>query len=114
MELQANHVELKGKVSRLGSLKYTPSGVAVWEFTLAVPQTYFEKNSIGYFEVLLHGKYAEEQSSKLRVGQGISAEGNLWSRNYKNRQGLRLTEVKLVNAVVSPLQNKNLAQDLDR
>jgi single-strand DNA-binding protein len=87
---------LTGKVSRAGRLKYTPSGVAVCEFTFAVPQKYFEKESIGYFEVMLVGEDAEERASLLRIGKKLTLTGSLWARTFRNRQGAKVSETKIL------------------
>jgi single-stranded DNA-binding protein len=89
-------VRLTGKISRVGILKYTPSGIPLVELTIAVPQTYLEKKTMGYFSLLCEGEVAESVSGKLKVGQKISVQGSLWTRQYKNRQDMRVTEFHIV------------------
>jgi single-stranded DNA-binding protein len=79
----------------MGVLKYTPSGSAVCEFTMAVPQIYFDKLTIGYFEVLLLGKSAENYRL-LKIGQKITLKGSLWARSFKNRLGQKVNETKVL------------------
>lgn len=91
-----NEVQLAGKVSRVGRLAYTPSGIALAEFTLAVAQKTPQKNSMGYFEIVLMAALAEELAPQLKIGKQISVKGNLWGRKYKDRQGNQVSETKIL------------------
>jgi single-strand DNA-binding protein len=87
---------LTGKVTRVGVLKYTPSGVPVADFTLAVSQRQFDRDSIGYFDALLFGDLAEGAHSSLRIGKVLSLTGSLWSRAYRDRKGIKVSETKII------------------
>jgi len=87
---------VEGKVSRSHGLKYTPTGTAVCEFTVAVPQKYFGKASIGYFEAAIFGDVALELAPKLKIGKKIGLKGSLWTRTFKNRQGVKVSETKIL------------------
>ncbi len=100
VEGQGNRVYLHGKVSRKGALKYTPSGVAVCDFTFAVPQTYFDKASTGYFEVQVLGKSAEDNAADLKIGKRLRLTGSLWARSFKDRQGRTVNETKVLADVI--------------
>ncbi len=91
-----NRVYLTGKVSRKGSLKYTPSGVAVCDFTFAVRQNHFDKASTGYFEVQVLGKSAEDRAADLKIGKKLRLSGSLWARSFKDRQGRLVNETKVL------------------
>lgn len=93
---ERNEVFLSGKVSQVGSLKYTPSGVPVGEVTVAVKQTHLELTNMGYFDVVLSGELAERWFSRLKIGISLEIVGQLWSRTYKNRQGVSLKETKVL------------------
>lgn len=93
---RVNTVNLTGKVSRTQGLRYTPSGTPLWEFILAVNQQAFDKKSVGYFEVQVMGSLAEELQGKIRIGKKLTVSGALWMRNYKNRNGLNVSETKVV------------------
>lgn len=91
-----NTVHLTGKVSRAQGLRYTPSGAPICEFILAVNQQAFDKKSVGYFEVQVTGSLAEELQGNIKIGKKITVCGTLWMRNYKNRNGLIISETKVV------------------
>lgn len=103
---QKNAVSLAGKVSRSGKLAYTPSGLAVLEFTLAAPQRYFDKESVGYFDVLLVGDEAESLASKVRVGRELSLTGSLWTRSFRNRRGEKMIETKVLAKTIGGYDEK--------
>ena len=90
-----NSVRLAGKVSRVKPVQYTPAGDALCEFTLAVPQTYLNRESIGYFEVMVVGELAEGLQLRMKIGKAVQVEGKLWMRAFKNRQGNRVTDTKI-------------------
>lgn len=91
-----NRVELKGKISRVGGLKYTPAGKPILEFVLAVSQRSFDKDSMGYIEVQVEGSQAEDLKQVIRIGKIVEATGHLWSRKFRDRQGNQVTETKVI------------------
>ncbi len=106
-----NEVALAGKVSRVGQLKYTPSGKPTLEFTLAVPQRVLDADSYGYIEVVLFGNPAEDSAQSLKVGRLISIKGQLWGRSYKNRQGIKVNETKVICASLELAKAKDSLGD---
>lgn len=91
-----NEVLLAGRVSRLGVLKYTPSGHPLAEISLAVPQELLAKPSMGTVQVVLTGDAAETEFPKLRIGSYLRVEGKLWQRTYRTRKGERVNELKVI------------------
>jgi single-strand DNA-binding protein len=91
-----NKVHLAGKISRLGQLKYTPSGLPLLEFTLAVTQEAYSKTNIGYFQVVVSGRQAEDLKGKLKIGTNVTLQGQLYQRAYTSRAGDKVDEVKII------------------
>lgn len=98
---EKNEVFLVGKVSQVGSLRYTPSGVPVGEFVLAVKQSHLELTNMGYFDVVVAGELAERWFTRLKVGAGLDVTGQLWSRTYRNRQGVSQKETKVLASALN-------------
>lgn len=94
--MEANQVTLKGKISKVGSLRYTPNGKPLLEVILAVSQSFLGKNTVGYFDVVFSDDAAVEQAGTLRIGRIIQIEGQLWARRYRDRAGNMVTEKKVV------------------
>jgi small subunit ribosomal protein S18 len=89
-------VRLEGKISRVGVLKYTPSGTAICDFTLAVPQRFLDKGSVGYFEAVRFSwkpskenrmKKSDERASGGGGGGGGADRGE--RRSFQKRKGCR-------------------------
>ncbi len=96
MSANNNKVELSGKVTRNEGLRYTPSGVPICDFKIAVTQEYFKKKTVGYFEAQLVGELAEEIGPNLKIGKRFSLEGELWMRSYRHRNGSPMSETKIL------------------
>lgn len=92
----ANSVRMAGKISRAGKLAYTPAGVPVLDFTLAAPQRYFGKSSMGHFEIMVIGETAEELKGLIRIGRRLTVSGYLWTRSFRDRKGNRVIETKIL------------------
>lgn len=87
---------LTGKISRVGALRYTPSGVPVSDFTVAVPQQQLDRKSVGHFEAVMFGEVAEQAHRSLKIGKVLQLKGTLWTREFKNRQGIKVSETKII------------------
>ncbi|MBY0370625.1 single-stranded DNA-binding protein [bacterium] len=109
MSAPENTVRLVGKISRLSPVKYTPSGVAVREATLAVPQSSLGKTSVGYHEVFFAGDLAELHTQKFRIGSRVDVTGTLWSREFRNRRGDKVNETKVIVSEAALLPAKGSA-----
>lgn len=66
------------------------------EFTLAFEQDRFGKHSFGYAELEIDGDNALNLNIKLRVGIVVKVAGTLWSRQFRDRQGRRQSETRVI------------------
>lgn len=92
-----NRVILIGRLTKDPELRYTPQGVAVTQFTLAVDrpfQTNGEKEA-DFIPVVTWRQLAETCANYLRKGRLTAVEGRIQVRNYENNEGKRVyvTEV---------------------
>lgn len=95
-----NLVQVRGKVSKLSPIRYTPNGLPILEVVLAVGQRFLGESSVGYLEVIFGNDMAVEMSSQLRVGQVVSVKGQIWSRRFRDRSGKLVTEKKVVAELI--------------
>jgi len=51
---------------------------------------------MGYFNVMAEGTEAQELSTFVRIGKRLDLEGRLWTRTYRNRQGMEIKETKVL------------------
>lgn len=93
-----NRVILIGRLTKDPELRYTPSGVAVATFTLAVDRPF--KNQQGeretdFIPIVVWRKLAETCSNYLNKGRLVAADGRLQIRTYDTAEGQRrwVTEV---------------------
>ncbi|MFD1176573.1 single-stranded DNA-binding protein [Paenibacillus puldeungensis] len=93
-----NRVILIGRLTRDPELRYTPSGVAVTQFTLAVDRPFTSQGGereADFIPVVTWRQLAETCANYLRKGRLTAVEGRIQVRNYENNEGKRVyvTEV---------------------
>lgn len=92
-----NRVILIGRLTRDPELRYTPSGVAVTQFTLAVdrPFTKDGEKEADFIPVVTWRQLAETCANYLRKGRLTAVEGRIQVRNYEDKDSKRVyvTEV---------------------
>ncbi|KRE39663.1 single-stranded DNA-binding protein [Paenibacillus sp. Soil522] len=94
-----NRVILIGRLTRDPELRYTPAGVAVTQFTLAVDRPFTSggqgEREADFIPVVTWRQLAETCANYLRKGRLTAVEGRIQVRNYENNEGKRVyvTEV---------------------
>jgi len=88
-----NKIILIGNLGRDPEMSYTPNGLAVTKFSLAVTRN--EKSSSGerqketdWFNIVVWGKQAETCNSLLKKGQKLYVDGRFTPRKYNDRNGV--------------------------
>jgi single-strand DNA-binding protein len=94
-----NRVVLIGRLTKDPELRYTPSGVAVATFTLAVERQF--KNGQGekeadFINIVAWRQLAELCANYLKKGSQIGLEGRLQTRSYDNKEGKRVYVTEVV------------------
>lgn len=105
-----NRTILIGRLTRDPELRYTASGKAVANFTLAVNRPF--KNQNGDYEAdfincQTWGKTAENLANYQRKGNQIAIEGRIQTRNYENSQGQKVYVTEVVAEQVTFIESKN-------
>src|SRR6476660_1936527 len=92
-----NRVILIGRLTRDPELRYTPAGVAVTQFTLAVDRPFSSTGQNGerereadFIPVVTWRQLAETCANYLRKGRLTAVEGRIQVRNYENNEGKRV------------------------
>ena len=93
-----NNVTLIGRLTKDVELKYTGSGLAVAQFTLAVARDFSSKNGereTDFINCVAWQKSAETLANYVKKGSLIGVVGRIQTRNYENNQGQKvyITEV---------------------
>lgn len=84
-----NTVAIAGNVTRDAELKYTNSGAAVCEVSVAVNDKYKDTDKVYYFDATLFGKFAESVQKYLLKGTPVAITGKLvqdrWEKDGQKR-----------------------------
>lgn len=93
-----NRSILIGRLTRDPELRYTPAGVAVTQFTLAVdrPFTSNGEKEADFIPVVTWRQLAETCANYLRKGRLAAVEGRIQVRNYDNNEGRKVYVTEVV------------------
>ncbi|MDD0851450.1 single-stranded DNA-binding protein [Halobacteriovorax sp. GB3] len=90
--MSINKVILIGRLGQDPELKYTPSGAAVCNFTLATSESWADKSGqkqerTEWHRVVVWGKLAELCNQYLAKGRQCFVEGQLQTRSWDDKDG---------------------------
>ena len=93
-----NRVILIGNLTRDPEIRYTPNGIPVASFTLAVNRPFLDRErerKADFIPVVTWRKQAERCSEYLMRGSQVAVDGRIQVRSYEDRDGMRrvVTEV---------------------
>jgi single-strand DNA-binding protein len=96
-----NKIMLIGNLGRDPELNYTPNGVAIAKFSLAVSRN--TKSPSGesqketeWFNIVAWRQLAETCSNYLHKGQKVYIEGRLTTRKYTDKNGVERTAIDVI------------------
>lgn len=104
-----NKIILIGRLVQDPELRYTPGGVAVANFTLAVDRPFVNQKGereTDFIRVVTWRKLAETCAGNLTKGRLVAVEGRLQIRSYDDREGVRRTAAEVVAGSVSFLDSR--------
>ncbi|MGV2885901.1 single-stranded DNA-binding protein [Paenibacillus taichungensis] len=107
-----NRVILIGRLTRDPELRYTPAGVAVTQFTLAVDRPFSSNNNGGereadFIPIVTWRQLAETCANYLRKGRLTAVEGRIQVRHYENNEGKRVYVTEVIADNVRFLESQN-------
>lgn len=105
-----NRVILIGRLTRDPELRYTPTGVAVTQFTLAVDRPFSNNQNereADFIPVVTWRQLAETCANYLRKGRLAAVEGRIQVRNYDNNEGKRVYVTEVIADNVRFLESAN-------
>jgi single-strand DNA-binding protein len=96
-----NKVQIIGNLGRDPELRYTSTGKAISNFTVAVgrvgrDQAGNRTEETEWFRVVAWDKLAETCNEYLKKGMKVYIEGRLQTRKYTDREGAERTAVEVV------------------
>ena len=108
-----NNATLVGRLTKDPELKYTPSGVAVANFTLAVNRPFKSaagENEADFINITVWRKPAENAANFLKKGSLAGVTGSIQTRNYEGTDGKRVYVTEVVADRVQFLDTKGANQ----
>lgn len=108
-----NRVVLVGRLTRDPELRYTPNGVAVANFTLAVNRTFSNRQGereADFINCVVWQKQAENVANYLKKGSLAGVDGRIQTRSYDNNEGRRVYVTEVVAESVQFLEPKGANQ----
>jgi single-strand DNA-binding protein len=95
-----NRVILIGRLTKDPELRYTPAGVAVTQFTLAVDRPFANsqtnKKEADFIAIVTWRELAETCANYLRKGRLCAVEGRIQVRSYDNKEGKKVFVTEVV------------------
>ena len=94
-----NHIVIIGRLTKDPELRYTPNGVAVGSFTVAVDRPFNNDNGdreADFIPVVVWQKLAENCANHLKKGRLVAVEGRLQIRSYDTQDGQKRRVAEIV------------------
>lgn len=109
-----NKTILTGRITRDLEVKYTQSGIAVLNFSIAVERPFKNKQGereTDFINIVAFRKTAETISQYFNKGDGIGIVGRIQTGSYQNNEGQTVyTTDVIADSFDFPIQNKNQSQ----
>jgi len=95
-----NKVILLGNLTRDPEVRYTPNGIAVASFAIAVNRKYKQgdetKEEVSYIDIVVFGKQAESCGQYINKGDSVLIDGRLQQRRWETEEGQKRSKVEVV------------------
>jgi single-strand DNA-binding protein len=105
-----NRVVLVGRLTKDPELRYTPNGVPVATFTLAVNRSFTNQageREADFINCVVWRKPAENVANFLKKGSLAGVDGRVQTRNYEGSDGKRVYVTEIMAESVQFLEPKN-------
>ncbi len=110
--MSLNKCMIIGNLGRDPEMRYTPSGQAVTQFTVATNRNYRDQqgewqSETEWFRVVVWGPQAERTAERLRKGNKVYVEGRIQTRQWEDQQGQKRSTTELVANQVTSLERRD-------
>lgn len=114
--MSLNKCMIIGNLGRDPEMRYTPSGQAVTQFTVATNRNYRDQQGewqkeTEWFRVVVWGQQAERAAENLRKGNKVYIEGRIQTRQWEDQTGQKRYTTELVANQVSSLERRERDED---
>ncbi|PYT99288.1 MAG: single-stranded DNA-binding protein [Acidobacteria bacterium] len=109
--MSVNKVILVGRLGRDPETRYTGSGQAVANFSVATDETYKDRNGerqkrTEWHRITAWGKLAEICQQYLKKGTMVYIEGRIQSREWQDKEGQKRTSFDIVANTMKMLSSR--------
>lgn len=104
-----NTVAITGRLTKDVELRYTPNGLAVASFTVAVNRTFTNQEGereADFIQIVAWRGTAENTANFMRKGSLVGVEGRIQTRSYENDEGKMIYVTEVVAENVHFLESK--------
>lgn len=112
-----NRTVLVGRLTKDPELRYTPNGVAVCTFTLAVNRPFTNQQGereADFINCVAWRGTAESLANYQRKGNLIGIDGRIQTRNYEDNEGRRVYVTEVIAESVQFLEPKRVSDIQDK
>ena len=105
-----NRVVLVGRLTRDPDLRYTPNGVAVANFTLAVNRPFTNQQGnrdADFINCVVWRRPAENLANYMKKGNMVGVDGRLQTRRYEDQDGKMVYVTEVVADSVQFLESRS-------
>lgn len=100
MSSSMNKAILMGNLTRDPELRYTPTGTAVCDMSIALNYTKGKgeqkTEEVSFIELTAFSKTAENAAEYLKKGRPIIIEGRLQQERWESQDGKKMSKVKVI------------------
>jgi single-strand DNA-binding protein len=109
--MSLNKCLIIGNLGRDPEMRYTPSGQAVTQFTVAANRNYKDQQGewqeeTEWFRIVAWGPLAERTAEYLRKGNKVFVEGRLQTRQWEGQDGQKRYTTELVANTIQSLERR--------
>ncbi|ASK61783.1 single-stranded DNA-binding protein [Virgibacillus phasianinus] len=108
-----NRVVLVGRLTKDPDLRYTPNGVAVANFTLAVNRPFSNQQGnreADFINCVVWRRPAENLANYMKKGSLVGVDGRIQTRNFEGQDGKMVYMTEVVADSVQFLETKGTTQ----
>ncbi|MBG9785609.1 single-stranded DNA-binding protein [Shouchella lehensis] len=100
-----NSVALTGRLTKDVDLRYSPQGVAVARFTLAVNRSY-DREKADYIQIICFKKTAESVANHMKKGSLVGVSGRVQTSSWE-KDGQRHFKTEIAAEQITFLESRN-------
>ena len=108
-----NKAILIGRLTRDPELRYTSSGRAVCQFSIAISRNYTNQQGqrdTDFINCVVWDKQAENLAKYITKGRLVAVDGRIQTRNYENNEGKKVYVTEVLANNIQFLESKNSGQ----